>query len=41
MIIDGKVKLKSNSAIAKFTSDGIKFEDGSFLPADVIILATG
>ena len=41
MIIDGKIGLKSDSVIEEFTKTGLKFEDGSTLDADVVILATG
>jgi len=41
MIIDGKIKLKNDSAIERLTKTGIKFADGSELPADVIVCATG
>ncbi|KAJ7113220.1 hypothetical protein C8R44DRAFT_741549 [Mycena epipterygia] len=41
MIIDGKIKLKSDSQIAEFTESGLKLEDGSDLPADVVVFATG
>ncbi|KAF9254798.1 FAD/NAD(P)-binding domain-containing protein [Marasmius fiardii PR-910] len=41
MIIDGKIKLKNDSQIKCFTEDGLEFEDGSKLPADVVVLATG
>jgi hypothetical protein len=42
MLIDGKIKLKNDSAaIDSFVEDGIKFTDGSFLPADLVIFATG
>lgn len=41
LVIDGKIKLKNDSQIQKFEPDGIRFEDGSFLPADVVIFATG
>ncbi|KAH9931321.1 uncharacterized protein B0H18DRAFT_991152 [Fomitopsis serialis] len=40
-IVDGKIKLKNDSVIERFTETGIKFEDGSELDADVIIYATG
>ncbi|KAI5984987.1 hypothetical protein F5J12DRAFT_59574 [Pisolithus orientalis] len=40
-IIDGKIKLKSNGSITRFTPNGLLFEDGSTLEADVVILATG
>jgi len=41
LIIDGKIKLKNDSLIKCFTKTGIKFENGSELPADVVIFATG
>ncbi|KAJ7648069.1 hypothetical protein FB45DRAFT_895162 [Roridomyces roridus] len=41
MIVDGKIKLKNDSQIAEFTETGLKFENGSELPADVIVFATG
>ncbi|EJD00098.1 FAD/NAD-binding domain-containing protein [Fomitiporia mediterranea MF3/22] len=41
LIIDGKIKLKNDSAISRFSRSGIVFEDGSELPADVVIFATG
>ncbi|KAI6046378.1 FAD/NAD(P)-binding domain-containing protein, partial [Pisolithus marmoratus] len=40
-IIDGKIKLKNNGSIARFTPSGLVFEDGSTLDADVVIFATG
>ncbi|KAF8872790.1 hypothetical protein CPB85DRAFT_1190492, partial [Mucidula mucida] len=41
LIADGKIKLKSNSYMKKFTENGILFEDGTGLPADVVVFATG
>ena len=41
LIVDGKIKLKNDSPIQEFTENGIKFENGSFLAADVVICATG
>ncbi len=41
MIIDGKIKLKSGSPIKNFTETGLEAEDGSNLPADVVLFATG
>ncbi|KAK1217332.1 hypothetical protein PQX77_020013 [Marasmius sp. AFHP31] len=41
MIIDGKIKLKSDSKLERFTETGLRFEDGSELPADVVLFATG
>ncbi|KIM52907.1 hypothetical protein SCLCIDRAFT_140112 [Scleroderma citrinum Foug A] len=40
-IIDGEIKLKSDGPIARFTSTGLLFEDGSTLGADVVLFATG
>ncbi|KAI6115931.1 FAD/NAD(P)-binding domain-containing protein [Pisolithus sp. B1] len=40
-IIDGKIKLKADGHIARFTPTGLLFEDGSTLDADVIVSATG
>lgn len=41
LIIDGKIKLKNDSNIAGFTKTGLKFENGTELPADVVIFSTG
>ncbi|KAJ7178918.1 hypothetical protein C8R46DRAFT_1071884 [Mycena filopes] len=41
MIIDGKIKLKNDSLIERFTPTGLRFENGSELPADVVVFATG
>ncbi|KAH8111482.1 FAD/NAD-binding domain-containing protein [Phellopilus nigrolimitatus] len=41
LIVDGKIKLKSDSAISHFSKDAIIFEDGAEIPADVVIFATG
>ncbi|KAE9407932.1 hypothetical protein BT96DRAFT_54915 [Gymnopus androsaceus JB14] len=41
MIIDGKIKLKNDSQLQSFTETGLKFEDGSEIPADVVVFATG
>jgi len=41
LIIDGKIKLKNDSLIERFTNTGIMFQDGSKLLADVVIFATG
>ncbi|KAH7889081.1 hypothetical protein F5I97DRAFT_2006620 [Phlebopus sp. FC_14] len=40
-IIDGAIKLKSGSAIERYTESGLKFADGTELEADVIVFATG
>ncbi|KAI0933038.1 hypothetical protein AcW1_000021 [Taiwanofungus camphoratus] len=41
LIIDGKIKLKNDSKIERFTKTGIKFDDGSEIDADVVLFATG
>ena len=42
MIVDGKIKLKSNSGgIQQFTEDALIAEDGSKVEADVVLFATG
>ena len=41
MIIDGRIKLKSDSEISHFSADAVVFKDGSSLAADGVILATG
>ena len=41
LIIDGKIKLKNDAQIARFTPTGLEFEDGSTLDADVVVFATG
>ena len=41
MIADGRIKVKSDSELERFTERGVLFKDGSQLEADVIILATG
>jgi len=41
LIVDGKIKLKADSTLQRFTENGLKFEDGSKLDADVVVFATG
>lgn len=41
LIVDGKIGLKNDSLISHFAEKSIIFEDGSELPADVAIFATG
>ena len=41
LIGDGKIKIKQGKEITKIVEDGVIFEDGSKLEADVIVLATG
>jgi putative flavoprotein involved in K+ transport len=40
LIIDGKIKL-ARGQVAEITDTGVKLEDGTELPADLIVLATG
>ncbi len=41
LIIDGKIKLKTGVGIDRITETGVRFDDGSELPADLIVYATG
>ncbi|KAF8317903.1 putative flavin-containing monooxygenase YUCCA3 [Clavulina sp. PMI_390] len=41
LIIDGKVKIKSGQGVSHFEKNGIRLEDGTFLEADIVVLATG
>ena len=41
LIIDGKIKLKSGVEIGEITETGVAFKDGTELPADLIVYATG
>ncbi|KAG6884755.1 hypothetical protein C0992_005806 [Termitomyces sp. T32_za158] len=41
LIIDGKIKLKNDSAICSFYEEGVEFVNGSRVEADVVIFATG
>lgn len=41
MVADGRIALKSGVAIERLTSDSVLLSDGTKLPADVIIYATG
>ncbi|KAF9448561.1 FAD/NAD(P)-binding domain-containing protein [Macrolepiota fuliginosa MF-IS2] len=40
-VIDGKIKLKNDANLESFTETGLKFADGSELPADVVVFCTG
>ncbi|PZU09834.1 NAD(P)/FAD-dependent oxidoreductase [Sphingomonas sp.] len=41
LVIDGSIKLKSGVEIDEITETGVKFVDGTELPADLIVYATG
>jgi len=41
LIADGKVKLKSGTQVDSITASGVKMQDGTELPADLIVYATG
>ncbi|HWK64386.1 MAG TPA: NAD(P)/FAD-dependent oxidoreductase [Rhizobiaceae bacterium] len=41
LIIDGSIKLKSGSQVEEITENSVVLEDGTELPADVIVYATG
>ncbi|EXJ60082.1 hypothetical protein A1O7_04232 [Cladophialophora yegresii CBS 114405] len=40
-IVRGEIKVKSGVPITNFTPHGLKFQDGSELRADVVVIATG
>ncbi|EKM60226.1 uncharacterized protein PHACADRAFT_189361 [Phanerochaete carnosa HHB-10118-sp] len=40
-IIDGKIKVKSGVEVERITPGGVVFTDGTELPADIIVVATG
>ncbi|KAK4701397.1 hypothetical protein P7C70_g4838, partial [Phenoliferia sp. Uapishka_3] len=41
LIADGKIKIKQGKEITKLTKDGVLFEDGVELKADIVVFATG
>lgn len=41
LIIDGKIKLKSGHGVSHLTENGVVLTDGTELPADVVVYATG
>ncbi|MCW1383712.1 NAD(P)/FAD-dependent oxidoreductase [Novosphingobium sp. KCTC 2891] len=41
MVADGRIRLLSGRGIARFVSDGIVLDDGTHVPADRVVLATG
>ena len=41
LIADGKIRLVQFADIEAFTADGLKLKDGSALPAELFVLATG
>ena len=41
LIADGKIKLKSGVSVEEITKTGVKLSDGTELPADIIVYATG
>ena len=41
LVIDGKIKLKRGQVEAKSPRSGVKLDDGTELPADLIVYATG
>ena len=40
-IVDGEIKVKSGVKATAFTKTGVKFSDGSEVPADVVVFAIG
>ena len=41
LVANGSIKLKSGSEVAEIVEDGVVMADGTHLPADVIVYATG
>jgi putative flavoprotein involved in K+ transport len=41
LIIDGKIKLKSGSDVSHLTASSVVLKDGTDLPADLVVYATG
>jgi len=41
LIVDGKIKIKIDSQIERFTETELQFNNGSTLPADAVIFSTG
>ncbi len=41
LVVEGKIKLKNDSVVKRYTKTGFEFEDGSTVDADVILFATG
>ena len=41
LIIDGKIKLKSGHGVSHLTETGVVLTDGTELPADAVVYATG
>jgi putative flavoprotein involved in K+ transport len=41
LVADGKIKLKSGAEIERIKAKSVAFKDGTELPADLIVLATG
>jgi putative flavoprotein involved in K+ transport len=41
LVADGRIKLKTRVKVEEITAHSVKFSDGSELPADIIVYATG
>jgi len=41
LVAEGKIKLEAGREVARITEDGVVLEDGTELPADLIVYATG
>ncbi|MDX1122772.1 SidA/IucD/PvdA family monooxygenase [Sinorhizobium medicae] len=41
LVIDGSIKLKSGSDVSHLTEDSVVLKDGTVLPADLVVYATG
>ena len=41
MIVDGRIGLLQYDAIERFVADGVRLRDGTTMPADLVVVATG
>jgi putative flavoprotein involved in K+ transport len=41
LVADGRIKLKSRVEVVRLTEHAVEFSDGSSLPADLVVMATG
>jgi putative flavoprotein involved in K+ transport len=41
LVADGRIKLKTRVEVTRLTEDSVVFSDGSSLPADLVVMATG
>ena len=41
LVMNGAIRLRSNTGVKRLTCEGVVLEDGSELPADLVVYATG